>query len=425
MMKKMIQIRFFMLFLAMIITFPSMAEKATATWTAAVDAQITATLAKIGQQCCIKVEQLAESLNKDKFLKLEVESSFYDPVLRRVFVAFRGEGLFTGDLPVTVPESGWFVTGDGALAYDLAITEPAQVEEGTKFKINGTAVVFLEKIILELSSLVAGTTGVPVVKEAAMTLLLVVEKIDCGLVAKSMNDLFSSFSPENMKALGDKITKSGKAAPGLAKEIGKAVKSGKALDYLRLSLVHNSVGTIAGVAGGSLGAVLGSVIIPGPIGAVSGYIVGTCTLRSVAKGVVYKFSVKMPIDRSLKRIANANKDKEKMGATSLSIQGSGANGQSIILEMIRAEFKRKQFTAFDYTLESIDSYKPSERQFFVSLIKQLQSDILRKITVEADWFFAKKYYQLKAKAEAWKLTDLVPFTAAPPVDGKPQRQPQH
>ncbi|MFZ2961443.1 MAG: hypothetical protein WA705_31585 [Candidatus Ozemobacteraceae bacterium] len=45
-----------------------------------------------------------------------------------------------------------------------------------------------------LAGRLADASGVPIVREAASTLLQIVDGINCELVAKALNDLFSSFS---------------------------------------------------------------------------------------------------------------------------------------------------------------------------------------------------------------------------------------
>lgn len=407
------------------VVLPCHGAKAPLTWNAELDAQVGGILAQIGERCCRQLEQLAASLSKERYLKLKIENSFYDPKLRRVFVAFQGEGFYAGKMLVKIPEGGWLVSGDGMLAYDLAATNPVIESDGVRFHLSGTGVIFLEKVVLEVAAQLAGVSGIPVVKEAAYTMLKVVDGIDCGLVARGINDLFSSFSFENMKQLGKKIVECGKSAPKLVKDVNAAIQSGKALDYLRLSLVHQSIGTIAGMAGASLGAVIGGVIVPGPIGSVGGLVVGSCALASLAQGVVYKFSVEMPIDLGLRRIIQAGLESKGAGASAPSLQEAGAAGMAMVLDRIREEFQRKQFKAFDYTLDKIDGFKPVQRLCLVALLKKMQSDVLRKITVDADWFFAKKYYQMKGKIEAWDMLGQIPFTAEPRADGKASRQPSH
>ena len=413
-----------LLFLGAIGIVPSHAAKAPQTWTAELDAQVGSVLAQVGEACCRRIEQLVAALNQGKFLKLKIENSFYDPRLRRVFVAFNGDGFYTGKLLGKIPDGGWLVTGDGMLAYDLAVTNPVPEGSGVRFHLSGTGVIFLEKVVLEVAAQAAGVSGVPVVKEAACTMLHVVDGIDCGLVAKGINDLFSAFSLERMKDLGDKIIAGKKDSPELVKGVVAAVKSGKALDYLRLSLVHQSIGTAAGMAGATLGALLGGVLIPGPVGSVGGLIVGSCALASLTKGVVYKFSVEMPIDLGLRRVVQAGLDSRGVGGAAPSVQETGAAGAAMVLERVREEFKHKQFKAFDYTLERIDSLKPEQRPFLVPVLKQIQSDLIRKVTVDADWFFAKKYYQMKTRVETWGMLGQIPFTADVPADGQPSRQPR-
>ena len=368
-------------------------------------------LAKAANLLDKAILKLANKINASKPLNLLVDSHFYDQKIRRYFISFRGSGAFTGKLPIKLTSNQYLMTSDGPLAYDLTVAKIQKKGKAILFTFSGCLVISLDQIVYMIARSIPNAAATAAISPAADLLGQFMAKLNVKLLGAAVTKTVTDFSSVAVSKAGAEVVKSASKNKNVTKLAQKCIKDGSMLSFLAIAILRSASTSIVSLAGASLGSTVGSIVAPGP-GSVIGAYLGSTILTSIARTLVYTVTVKAPIFYSLGKIVKYHRILLKNPKDAIAIS-KYKNHNAKIIKKIKKEFDKDDFKLFDMAIKKIGKYSYEERFAFVSLLDEIKSILSFKIMNDQDWYYAKKYYQLKAKVEKWGMENKVRFTVEP------------
>ncbi|MFZ2957418.1 MAG: hypothetical protein WA705_11050 [Candidatus Ozemobacteraceae bacterium] len=348
-------------------------------------------------------------LKDGKYLKLDISLSFYDKRIHKFLLSFKGTGLYSAELPLTPSAKEYFLTSDDILSYDVYIRNLTKGGAGYTFDVEGTLVLAVDKWVTEGTRKTASAITSGILLAAGEELLKFVECLNFQALAEATTETISNYSASNLSKRGEStIGEAGKQNNlPLVNLLKAAVKDKKMQAFFFMSLIPKSGMVMAGLAGGSLGAVAGNLLAPG-VGGLIGAYVGAKTGGIIASTIIFEFTSAFPLSRLLKKIVENQKllTATKSAGVAQTQFNEAVNG---VLSKVKEDFDGNQYKVFDRLLEDIKGFPADQRNAFVPLLKKVQELLRFNIMEKGDWYAAKKYYQLKAEVDAWKLSSNFNF----------------
>ncbi|MBI3039145.1 hypothetical protein HYY75_08880 [bacterium] len=369
---------------------------------------VNSTLENIAGVFQRKSVELAARLREGKRLNLEIKNQFYDKHLRRIFVDFKGTGIFSGKLPFKFDLSDYYITSDGPIAYDLIIEKMSQEGGAIVFSFHGDLVVSLDKIIYELAKTTAQIVGAVAINQASNHILEFLQTADLGLFAKAVTQTFSKFSKETLAEGGANVLDNAIRVNNkkLAAFVREAITSGGMASFLTLAIIRSSSNAIASVVGASLGAMAGNLVAPG-VGGVIGAFVGGLVLSDAVKVVVYELTVDFPIEISLKKIVKFQEILNSCNSDAIS-RAKVEKYSRFIFSKIKREVDWEEYKTLDIVINKVEKFPKEQRKCFVSIFQEVLELLRFRVIEKKDWYSSKKFYQVKQKISEWGLVELFP-----------------
>ncbi|HNW35092.1 MAG TPA: hypothetical protein PKM25_09190, partial [Candidatus Ozemobacteraceae bacterium] len=242
-----------------------------------------------------RIEAFAGHLNAGTHVRLNIGQGFYDRSLRRLFVTFDGAATFSGKLPFADDLADRSFTSDSDIAWDLTLFAMQRREGNLGFRFQGDVVVFLDRLVYDLSKEFIDIAGGLAFQKAGETILTFVTKFDTRLAAKAVTKTLTSFSKESLSTTGAELVANAVQHDSdrirdLARE---AVQNGSFADFCCVAILRAGIDQTGGLIGATLGAAVGSVIAPGA-GSVVGAFVGSRISKSIAHNISYRLTVEAP-----------------------------------------------------------------------------------------------------------------------------------
>ncbi len=381
-------------------------DRGVAAARSAIGDKVQETVDKIGEAVKRQVLQLAAHLDANPHLQLTVDSAFYDRKLRRVFIAVHGAATFTGRLGFPVRHSDYCFTSDDAIAYDLSLTQVKVGKGQITCRFSGDLVLFFDKILYETTRQAVDIGGGLALSALADNLLVFVHQTDMRLLAEALTKTLRNFSADSLGTTGaeliDNLIRTNRHR--VADLVRGAVKSGGMGSFLLITIIKSSIGSAASLAGSSLGAVVGNVLVPGA-GGVVGAFIGGKILGALSRMVVYEVTVEIPVKIALHKIvrAHVNPDDSLSGPN---LTPEVRRNHEFVLRRVKRGIDNNHYKELDDTLKAMADFPADERPAFVPLLCQIK-ELLRYKTIDlGDWYGAKKYHQLlwfarENKLERW------------------------
>ncbi|HNV71124.1 MAG TPA: hypothetical protein PKO06_15585, partial [Candidatus Ozemobacteraceae bacterium] len=218
-----------------------------------------------------------------------------------------------------------------------------------------------------------------------------------------------SFSRESASVMvGEVFDNSSRPSnPEFRRRVQEALKDGSVTTYFVLTLLKNSVSSIASIGGASLGGMVGGLLVPGP-GAIVGAYLGGKISSTMAKTVVYKLSVDIPIKLCLRKIVKHGRELRQQPRSESSTRGM-EKVHRFVTNRVKHEVDREEYKTLDHILAGMNEQNAEDRIYFVPLLKSFQEMLRFKVIEERDWYASKKFYQLKQRVTDWNLLPHVPF----------------
>ncbi|MBF0543100.1 MAG: hypothetical protein HQM08_01640 [Candidatus Riflebacteria bacterium] len=358
----------------------------------------------LGNLIIDKSQKLVNALNSTGKTNLEIHSSFYDQDYRRVFISFHGAFSFQGELPWKLNKNQWLVTADGDIAYDLTFTQVAAAK-GLAFNVEGVFVVSLNSLLLDMVKLVPLSIGALNYAAAEKLLENFLSFLKIEILAKGISETLTNFSLYSLSRSTAEVvagaSKLGKQS--LADLVTKSATNGGMLEFAAVTLIHSAVITGADLAGGSLGAIVGNFLAPGP-GAVVGLFLGSQITRLLASTIVFELVTDLPIAFFLNRIAKSGEVLLKCPNDEVQCENYKSYSQKV-LQKIGRDFDNEKYLAFDTVLDRIGKYGQNEKIFFQQFLQALEEKLRFKLIDQKDWYAGKKMLQLRGKMKEWGIPD--------------------
>ncbi len=375
-------------------------------WFSAKTDQILDRVADVAQK---KIRLLEKVLNDRQHLDFEIPIMFYDRQLRRLFLEYRGVVRFTGKWPTKIKSEDLYCTSDGTFAWDCSLTDMKVTRESVTFNVHGDLVISLDKLLFELASELTQAATTVAWYQGADQLLEFLQRLDCDILARSVHKTISSFSRESASVLvGELFDNSSRPTnPEFKRRVKEALQDGSVTTYLVLTIMKSSISSLAGIGGAGLGGVVGNLLVPGP-GAIVGAYLGGKISSTLAKTVVYKLSVDLPVKFCLYKIVKHGRELQKYPRSEAAGRGM-ERIHRFVTNRVKHEVDREEYKALDHILAGMNDHPAEERFFFVPLLKSFQEMLRFKVIEEHDWYASKKYYQLKQRVSDWGLLQRVPF----------------
>jgi hypothetical protein len=356
---------------------------------------------RVGQSVLQFAKTFEARVNQQKNLRLQIKNQFYDAHLRRVFIEFSGSALFSGKLPEKVKLTDYFITSDGAYAYDLTIEKAVRTPAGITFEFRGDIVLSLDKILYDMAKEATSLGTALVFNKAADLLVEFLTGINSEILAQSISKCFAKFSKEavaiSTAELIDNATRVNNKK--FVELIKGSAKNGGILTFLTLTILKTSVSSVAGVAGATLGAMAGSALVPG-VGGVVGAYLGNKLFASISKAIIYQVAVDLPITFALRKIVACQKLLEEYPDKE-AIRAKADSSNRLILRKVKRELDNDDYKTFDQLLDKMDDYAKADIRFFVPVLKNITELLRFKVMEERDWYAAKKFQQLRLKVQEW------------------------
>ncbi len=367
-------------------------------------------LAQIGENIVSQARKFPAHFAGNPHLSLETGAMFYDRNLKRVFIEFRGNLKFSGKLPSKLTSEDRYLTSDGNLAWDLTLENFKTDGGGISFSFRGDLVISLDKILYDLSKTVVEVGGGIAFKTAAESFLKFVTTTDLGVVAKAVVKTLTGFSKESMAVASAEIIDNARRADKMkvVEVVKGALQSGGMASFLGLTILKCMTGSLAALGGASLGAIVGEVVCPGPVGAFVGAFLGSKITGAIAKTVVYKLAVQFPIDIILSKIAKfqALLDADPKNETA---REKVVSYVRFIMKKLKREIDNEDYKTLDHVFDKIGKFGAIDRKYLVPLLKDIQELLRFKLMEEKDWYAAKKMNQMKLLLKDWELTQYFSY----------------
>ncbi|MFZ2961038.1 MAG: hypothetical protein WA705_29515 [Candidatus Ozemobacteraceae bacterium] len=361
-------------------------------------------LGHIGDAFLKKLPIFVDRLNSGKKVSLTTTMAFYDAKLRRIFVAFKGSAIFTGHLPQRIEDlADRVITSDSDIAWDFSVSHLKNAEGVIAFDFEGDVVIFLDKVMLSIAHTTAEVAGGLAFRQAGEALLSFVTALNPGALANAITKTFATFSKDALATTGQEMLQNAAFSKNkkLSELIREGARSGGMLEFMALSVLHASFSGVAQFTGATIGAAVGNILVPGA-GAFAGALIGQKIVGAVAKTVVHKLSVDLPIEIALRRICKSGEAlKENSGDQIAREKMSSA--EALILKKLKREFDNSYYETLDKLMHHIDGLDAVERPYLTTLLKRIYDLLVFKVTDKGDWYSAKKYNQLKVKCAFWGI----------------------
>lgn len=362
---------------------------------------------KIAKSMDKAVCHLAAHLDLKEAIDIKINSHFYDSRARRYFISFDGKLKYRGKLSFIVNKDDYYLSSDGLLTYDIELSNIKKNDKGIIFNFSGIFVVSIEDLAYKVSKDIPNFVAAGAFSPATDLLVTFFNGLNTSLIAEATAETLVKFSRVALTKLGaDLINAAGKNNE-VSKFIKASVKDGSITSFLALTIVKISATSIVKVYGASLGATVGSMVSPG-VGTTMGAFFGSHIATMIAKTIVYKTMVEFPVKQSLRKILAYQQILQSRPTLKDAIV-KVEKSTRLVINKINNDFSHNQFKVFDMVLKKIDSSLASDRIYFVPLLKKLK-EILRFIIInKGDWYYAKRYYQLKAYVSEWGLENELQF----------------
>jgi len=384
---------------------PLRAEERRTTVAKIVDKNLAVTAAALDKAAV----GLFNLLDRKENISVQIHSHFYDSEIRRYFISISGEILFSGKLPAKIKAESYTITGDDEISFDLYLSDFRKERDGLRFRFNGAITANLERLAYRIIQVIPHLAASGALSPALEVMTDFLKKLNIGVLSEAISETFKRFSTVALVKSATELLGAAGDNKKVSEVIKNSMKNGSILTFLAFQIMRCSSLSLVSVAGASLGAMVGSMIAPGP-GSIIGGFLGSQIMTLAAKYVIYELTAEMPLKRNVAIMVTSHAILQKNPADS-SARGHYDNSLAKIERKVKAEFNSERFKLFETLLEVINKLSPKERPAMVPLLRNLKDALQFKVINEKDWYYARKYYLLKQYVDKWQLDQLVVFTS--------------
>lgn len=196
-------------------------------------------------------------------------------------------------------------------------------------------------------------------------------------------------------------------SPALRKLIPTTVTGGSLLRHFVLSVLFAAASTGAQLAGSSLGAALGTTLLPAGAGLVAA-LATTAAALWFGTWVVHQVAVRLPILWKLKKLRRLHEQATDAAGVARAEEYADQLARRVLAETQRPTGR---WTLFELLAEHLEQLRTQEGPAALAAFRPV-TDVLKRglqmQVMEGDWYAARMYWQLR------KALDELPAGEAPP-----------
>ncbi|MBF0409421.1 MAG: glycine zipper family protein [Candidatus Riflebacteria bacterium] len=362
---------------------------------------------KLGTIVIEKFKGLSHYLNSKKQINFTIKSSFYDYKYKRVFVEFIGILNVSKSFPIDYAKKAVFLTTDGNIAYDVFATQVSSAPESIKYAFNGTLVLSLDLIILELAKQSTLFKGFMENDEIINGLSQFIEAINIELLANSLSQTLTEFSKDSFIKLYEVIKHhfSENGNTRIADLLLTGFNNTSISSFFAATLVKFGLKKGASLGGATLGALIGGILTSGgTVGLIIGGFIGTEFAVAAANTIVFEITTNMPLVILIDRIAQSSEALLKDPSNQVEIEKNTFNTKKMIVTL-HETLSKNDYSIFDLVMAKIERFPESKRVLFINLLFKIRELLRFKLIDKEDWYTAKKILQFREMLKRWKLQD--------------------
>jgi len=353
---------------------------------------------------------LFNQLDRKDNISVKIHSHFYDSHIRRYFISVSGEILFSGRLPAKINADSYTITVDKEVSFDVQLSNFRDENKGIRFNFNAAITVNLERLAYRMIQVVPHLTAAGALSPALEVMTEFLNRLNIGILSEAISETFRRFSAVALVKTATELISSAGKNRNVIDVIKQNMKDGSILTFLAFQIMRCSTISLASVTGASLGAMVGSIIAPGP-GSIIGGFLGSQILTLAARYVIYELTAELPLKRNVTRIVNSYAILQK-NAADAEARNHYEDSMAKIEQKVKAEFNSERFKLFESLLNLIDKLSNKERPAMIPLLRNLKDALQFKVINEKDWYYARKYYLLKQYVDKWQLDRQIIFTTS-------------
>lgn len=339
------------------------------------------------------LDRAAARVSGERGQRLEITSRMLDP-RNHSFFAFRGRVALPW--PEKIKPPVWHIAGNGRLALDLH-AEPAGRNAGwVVYEFSGDLLLDMDEAVLDMAKLVVGMAVSAAVEKVALSMVEFFGRVDGGALAtaglRTVRDLAASMTVEGHQAVVRRAWAFRETHSVLA-DLATGIRNGNALSYFLFHLVAVGLKSGMSIAGDSLGAIVGTLLVPG-VGTLAGGLIGRAGRLIITELVIDRVGVEWFMRVQIGRLLKAASASSAPGGAEAARR---EEAERRILDKVLAEMRLGQYAKFD-ALVSVVRGKKAAAAPLSGVVRGINRALQFAIMERGDLEAARKYQQLRVAA---------------------------
>lgn len=340
----------------------------------------------------------AARVNSERGNRLEITSRMLDG-RNHAFFAFRGRVALPW--PEKIKPPVWHVSSNGRLALDLHAECAGRSGGWIFYDYTGDLLLDLDEAVLDMAKLVVGMAVSAAVEKVAVSMIDFFGRVDGGALAtaglRTLRDLATSTTTEGHQAVVRRAMAYGETQSVLA-DLADGIRNGNALSYLLFNVVAVALKGGMTFVGDSMGAIVGTLLVPG-VGTVAGGLIGRAGRLIVTELVIDKVGIEWFMRVQIARFLRAASSNPPAGSADAARRDEA---EKKILAKVLSELRIGQYAKFDALASHIRKNGRASLPL-AGVVREVNRALHFMIMEKNDLEAARKYQQMRVAAMAANL----------------------
>ncbi|MBF0546654.1 MAG: hypothetical protein HQM08_19565 [Candidatus Riflebacteria bacterium] len=354
---------------------------------------------------------LSTQLNKTKNIRLDIGGITYDKKFKRFCASFQGKVFFGDGVPLPTDAPNFNMGFDDNLSLDINFEKLDPTPEGIGYSYEGCLVITLDNFIKDFALYAAGGVVAIGLKLPEQQLNEFFQLCRSDLLAQTLSKTFKSFSNQSIVNVGDEVISDPKFKESAKTEAIKGALKRKSLwDYTGLLLLQTIIRSAASIPGASLGAMIGSIVAPGP-GTIVGAFLGAEIFSKLTKIVFKKVVDILTIDRMIRRTVDFHASLQLDPNDEYAL-AELEKYRRIIVQRIKHGLDRKEYSEIDRFVHRVEKLDNDSLPAFFPFLNDV-CDLLSNYSIEGDIIAKRKLSDIRTWAGKVGISEKIGLQAPP------------
>ncbi|MBF0408027.1 MAG: hypothetical protein HQM10_11770 [Candidatus Riflebacteria bacterium] len=332
------------------------------------------------------------ALNQTGVTTFEITESVFDSAYRRYFLGLKGEVRISRAMSILIRNVGSHFEGEGILTYDLSITEKQKEGGFVRYVLEGEFILFQDQLLNQLAESIPGMKQAN--SPAGKTLLKFLNQIDVRPLAIAASKTLINYSPENLQTLRGELDKRIESTGNstLERTLFLVKGLGNLGSFYMCELLKTNPESVvkpAKEASESLGAMIGTLMVP-VIGGAIGRFIGGVIVDQIANATVYC----KPFDHELAKIRRYGKLASITPGTDF-LDTRFEASRLRLQQLIQQDLRENSYVLTDRMLEVIRASKKKNIAVLLPIVRDFRETLQFRFVSEEDRYAGKKMAQLE------------------------------